>query len=99
MQFLDAVGLQTRMRSISSTPGGGFGAHGVQTGMLAGLVKLGDDSGERIADAGYLFQPFPGNELAEGDRAEGQVFCGATVRLCAVGVAARERRAVANFAE
>ena len=32
-------------------------AHGFQPGVLAGLVDLGDDGGDRIADAGNLGQP------------------------------------------
>jgi hypothetical protein len=67
--------------------------------VLPGLVKLSDDPGERVADAGDFREALFFNELVERDCAEGEVFGGAVIGPGAIRVSAFQRDVVADLPE
>jgi ribosomal protein S27AE len=63
------------------------------------LVKLGDDVGDRLADAGDLLETVFGDEHVQRDREGGQTVGRAGIRLRTVGIAAAQRAALRVFAQ
>src|SRR3954452_24261117 len=67
--------------------------------MASGLVQLGDHSGEGVTDSRYFRQSTFVDQLIERPRTERQVLRGAAIGSRAVGIAALELHALAEFTE
>src|ERR1043165_3815819 len=67
--------------------------------MLSGFMKLGDDGGKRITDAGDFLKAVFCDQLVYGKGAEGEVFRRPAVGPRPVGVPALQDQAVADFAQ
>ena len=65
--------------------------------MLAGVVKVGDDGGDGVADARDFLQPVPFYQPVERFGAQGEVFGGAGVGARTVRVAAFQLHALAEL--
>jgi len=67
--------------------------------MCAGLAELGDDVGDRLADAGDLREPVLDNEHIERDRKGRQAVSSPRIGFCPIWVSATQGGALRIFSQ
>jgi hypothetical protein len=99
VELLDAVGLEAGDAQQLQHALRRHRSRRFKARVVPGLMKLSDDRGERVADAGDFREALVLNEPVERDGAEGEVFGGAMIGPGAVRVSALQHQAVADLAE